>query len=226
MSNDNIQKVYRFVSWSVIFALVLPVFCLIIPELFRFGGINWQLVGYVWDHFGTYRYAFPVFLFLYFFLLLLTRKLWVPTLLMPLISSLIGIANYDLLRQRGTPLVLEDFSGIFRAIYALRHGYTVSKPQGIWTVVIVVAVLWFITLFTNIRKDQIKTWIKVISVILAIATMVGCFFYFTTVLSNNNLLLQLGRVEVVDIRKAYEANGFYPEFSMQMAKPLIISSIV
>lgn len=226
MSNESIQKVYRFVSWSIIFALILPAFCLVIPELFRFGEINWELVGYVWDHFGTYRYAFPIFLFLYLFLLLLTRKLWVPTLLMPLISSLIGIANYDLLRQRGTPLVPEDFSGIFRAIYALRHGYTVSKPQGIWTVMIVVAVLWFITLFTNVKKDQVRTWIKVISVVLAIATMVGCFFYFTTVLSNNDLLLQLGREEVVDIRKAYEANGFYPELFTQMAKPLIISSIV
>ena len=92
--------------------------------------------------------------------------------------------------------------------------------------VIVVAVLWFITLFTNIKKDQIQTWIKVISVVLAIATMVGCFFYFTTVLSNNDLLLQLGREEVVDIRKAYEANRFYPELFTQMAKPLIISSIV
>ena len=212
MSNDNIQKVYRFVSWSVIFALVLPVFCLIIPELFRFGGINWQLVGYVWDHFGMYRYAFPVFLFLYFFLLLLTRKLWVPTFLMPLISSLIGIANYDLLRQRGTPLVPEDFSGIFRAIYALRHGYTVSKPQGIWTVVIVVAVLWFITLFTNIKKNQIQTWIKVISVVLAIASLVGCFFYFSTVLADNDLLLQMGRIESANVEKAYEANDFFPEF--------------
>ena len=131
---------------------------------------------------------------------------------MPLFSSLIGIANYDLLRQRGTPLVPEDFAGIFRAIYALRHGYTVSKPQGIWTVVIIVAVLWFITLFTNIKKDQVQTWIKVISVVLAIATLVGCFFYFTTVLSNNDLLLQLGKEEVVDIEKAYETNGFFPEF--------------
>lgn len=212
MSNESIQKVYRFVSWSIIFALILPAFCLVIPELFRFGGISWQLVGYVWDHFGTYRYTFPVFLFLYLFLLLLTRKLWVPTLLMPLISSLIGIANYDLLRQRGTPLVPEDFSGIFRAIYALQHGYTVSKPQGIWTVVIVVAVLWFITLFTNIKKDQIKTWIRVVSVVLAVASLVGCFFYFTAILSDSDLLLQMGRKEIVDIEKAYETNGFFPEF--------------
>ena len=226
MSNESIQKVYRFVSWSIIFTLILPAFCLVIPELFRFDGINWQLAGYVWDHFGTYRYAFPVFLFLYLFLLLLMRKLWVPTLLMPLISSLIGIANYDLLRQRGTPLVPEDFSGIFRAIYAVRHGYTVSKPQGIWTVVIVVAVLWFITLFTNIKKNQMPTWIKVISVVLSIATLMGCFFYFATVLSDNDLLLQMGRVEIVNVEKAYEANGVYPELFALLVKRISIISDV
>ncbi|MBQ8994381.1 MAG: hypothetical protein IJ091_01060, partial [Oscillospiraceae bacterium] len=143
MSNDSLQRLYRFVSWSILFALLVPVFCLVIPDLFRFGKIDLPFLEYVWNHFGTYRYAFPVLFLLYLFLLLLTRKLWVPTLLLTLISTAMGIVNYDLLHTRGTPLVPSDFRRIFHAIGAWRKGYILTKPEGLLAVWIIIFVLWF-----------------------------------------------------------------------------------
>ena len=216
MSNESIQKMYRFVSWSLIYALVIPAFCTVIPELLRSGKPDLKMLGYLWNHMLTYRYALPVFLFLYIFLLLLSLKLSVPTLILPLISLAFGTVSYDLINLRGTPLLPSDFANIINGIVALAKGYKIRKPPGIWTVVIIIAVLWFITLFARIRTSSVKKWVKVLLLIFAIGSLVGCVFYCSSILSDADILSQLGRVDSAGIADAFEKNGFFPEFFARM----------
>ena len=216
MSNESIQKMYRFVSWSVIYALVIPAFCAVIPDILRFGKPNMRLLGYLWEHVNTYRYALPVFLFLYIFFLLTSLKLVVPTLLLPLISLAIGTVSYDLLIKRGTPLLPEDFSKIISGIVAMTKGHKLLKPAGIWTVVIILVALWFITLFARIRTSSVDKWVKVLLVLLAIGSLVGCFFYCVSILSDSDILAQMGRVSSANIANAFENNGYFPEFFARM----------
>lgn len=216
MTNESIQKMYRFVSWSVIYALVIPVFCTVLPDMLRFGKPDIKMFGFLWNHLLTYRYAFPVFLFLYIFLLLSSLKLWVPTLLLPLVSSLIGVISYDLLIKRGTPLLPSDFSKIIDGIVAVAKGYKLTKPSGIWTAAIILFVLWIITLFTRIRLSSVNKWIKALLFILALGSLIGCYYYCTSILSDADILSQLGRIDNANITEAFEINGYFPEFFAMM----------
>ena len=216
MSNESIQKMYRFVSWSLIYALVIPAFCTVIPELLNSGKPSLKLLGSLWNHMLTYRYALPVFLFLYIFLLLLSLKLWVPTILLPLTALAFGTISCDLLKSRGIPLLPSDFSNIISGIVALAKGYKIRKPTGIWTVVIILIILWFITLFTGIRTSSVNKWIKALLFILAIGSLVGCFFYCSSILSDADILAQMGRIDSAGIADAFDKNGFFPEFFARM----------
>ncbi len=216
MTNESIQKMYRFVSWSVIYALLVPAFCTVLPDMLRFEKPDMNLLGFLWNHLLTYRYAFPVFLFLYIFFLLTSLKLWVPTLLLPLISSFIGIISYDLLSKRGTPLLPSDFSKIISGIVAMAKGYKLIIPPGIWAAVIILFALWIITLFARIRISSVNKWVKVLLFILGLGSLVGCYFYCISVFSDADLLSQLGRVDKASIAKTFEVNGYFPEFFTEM----------
>ena len=203
---------YRFVSWSLIYALVIPAFCTMIPELLSYGKFDLKLLGYLWNHMLTYRYALPVFLFLYIFLLLLSLKLWVPTILLPLIALAFGTISYDLFKARGIPLLPSDFSNVINGIVVLAKGYKIQKPDGIWTVVIILVILWFITLFARVRTASVSKWIKVILFIFAIGSLVGCVFYCSSILSDADILAQMGRAGSANVADTFEKNGFFPEF--------------
>ena len=207
---------YRFVSWSIIYALVIPAFCIVIPDMFHSGKTGLSLLGYLWNHLLTYRYAFPVFLFLYIFLLLTSLKLSVPTIILPLISMVFGAVSCDLLAGRGTPLVPEDFRNIISWIVTVAKGYKIAKPDNIWTVVIILVILWFITLFARIRISSVNKWIRLLLALIGIGSLAACFFYCTSILSDPDILAQMGRTDTATIADAFEKNGYFPEFLAQM----------
>lgn len=216
MSNESIQKMYRFVSWSVIYALLIPVFCTVIPDMFRYGRTGIGLLGYLWNHLLTYRYAIPVFLFLYIFLLLISLNLCVPTLILPLASMALGAVSCDLLAARGTPLLPSDFGKIIDGIVAAAKGYRIAKPGNIWTAVIVLIVLWFITLFARIRTSSVNKWIRLLLVLIAFGSLAACFFYCVSILSDGDILAQMGRVDTATVADAFDKNGYFPEFFARM----------
>ena len=98
----------------------------------------------------------------------------------------------------------------------MAKGYKLIIPPGIWAAVIILFALWIITLFARIRISSVNKWVKVLLFILGLGSLVGCYFYCISVLSDADLLSQLGRVDKASIAKTFEVNGYFPEFFTEM----------
>ena len=202
--------------WCLL-SVIISYFCVSVPDLLKFGGFNAGALEYVGLRFVTFRYACPVFILLFFALLFLFRTPAVPAFLLPLAALVFGVANYNMVFYRGTPFLPSDLEQISDAAIAVQEGFHVVFPDGMLQVLMTTVGLTLVSLPFSIRKPESRrTFWTVLFALLALLSLVLCYFYFSFVLMDESLLNKWGRRSSVNIGDIYYMNGFFPEFFAQI----------
>ena len=200
-----------FLVFLLIYALIIPSFCIAIPDFFRFGTLNSAFTEYIYLRLRFYLFVYPLFLLLFFFLFLLTKRIWVPTLLLPIVSVAFGIATYNKTFYRGMPLLPTDFALARDAFIAVKEGFSIIIPKGLITIIGTTLFLMMISFLPKMNTKAFSLNTRKILAILVLLSLLLSYIYFSAVLKSDIFLknIQTSSERFGDV---YYRHGFFPSF--------------
>ncbi|MBQ6148007.1 MAG: LTA synthase family protein [Oscillospiraceae bacterium] len=199
--------------FTIVYAFIIPSITTVLPDFFRFGTLGTDFWEYVILRFDSYCYIIPFFLFVFIFLFILSKSLWLPSLFLPSISLLVGIATYNNTFYRGRPLIPADLVLAKDAAIAVKEGFSVVLPKGFYLSVTIIIILFLIALIPKFRKKNYTKSTAILFTFISVLSLFCAYFFFNYLLETVDFTSRYNTKDSnTTIGDTYYKHGFYPSF--------------